>query len=80
MSVSQQHLLNKNNTIYMKVRLSKPHIDKNDINAVIKVLESGTLSLGPKLQEFKEIKEYHKKASNVQTASNKVQYIIYNLG
>lgn len=29
---------------------------------------------------FKEIKEYHKKASNVQTASNKVKYIIYNLG
>lgn len=38
----------------MKVRLSKPHIDKKDIAAVVQVLESGTLSLGPKLAEFKE--------------------------
>ena len=38
----------------MKVRLSKPHIDKKDIAAVTEVLQSGTLSLGPKLQEFKE--------------------------
>ncbi len=37
----------------MKVRLSKPHIDKKDIDAVVEVLKSGTLSLGPKLQEFK---------------------------
>lgn len=38
----------------MKIPLSKPYIKEEDINAVIEVLRSGHLSLGPKLVEFEE--------------------------
>ena len=34
------------------IPLAKPHIDKKDIKEVKKVLKSGILSLGPKLEEF----------------------------
>lgn len=39
----------------MKVRLSKPFIGKEEIDAVIAVMQSGTLSLGPKLEEFEKM-------------------------
>lgn len=38
----------------MKVRLSKPFIGEEEIQAVLEVLQSGTLSLGPKLAQFKD--------------------------
>ncbi|HWB53738.1 MAG TPA: DegT/DnrJ/EryC1/StrS aminotransferase family protein, partial [Tepidisphaeraceae bacterium] len=36
----------------MKIPLSQPDITETDIDAVVDVLHSGTLSIGPKLQEF----------------------------
>jgi perosamine synthetase len=36
------------------IPLAKPHIDKEDIREVVEVLESGALSLGPKIEEFEE--------------------------
>jgi perosamine synthetase len=36
------------------IPIAKPHIDEKDIEGVKKVLESGMLSLGPKLSEFEE--------------------------
>ena len=39
----------------MKIRLSKPYIGKEEIDAVVEVLQSGTLSLGPKLSEFEKM-------------------------
>jgi dTDP-4-amino-4,6-dideoxygalactose transaminase len=38
----------------MQINLSSPDIDQSDINAVVSVLKTSTLSLGPKLQEFEE--------------------------
>ncbi|NQU98277.1 DegT/DnrJ/EryC1/StrS family aminotransferase [Candidatus Woesearchaeota archaeon] len=37
------------------IPLAKPHIDRKDIKAVEKVLKSGRLSLGPKIEEFEEL-------------------------
>ncbi|MFH1073023.1 MAG: NeuD/PglB/VioB family sugar acetyltransferase [Nanoarchaeota archaeon] len=34
------------------VRMARPFIDQNDINGVAEVLKSGTLSLGPRAEEF----------------------------
>ncbi|MBU2562309.1 MAG: DegT/DnrJ/EryC1/StrS family aminotransferase [Nanoarchaeota archaeon] len=43
----------------MVIQLSKPFIDKTEIDAVLKVLKSGNLSLGQKLPEFeKKFAEY----------------------
>lgn len=67
----------------MKVRLSKPHIDKKDIAGVIEVLESGTLSLGPKLAEFKEnFAKYIgvKHAIAVNSGTSGLHLIIKSLG
>lgn len=67
----------------MKVRLSKAHIDKKDIEAVVRVLESGTLSLGPKLQEFKEnFAKYigTKHAIAVNSGTSALHLIIKSLG
>lgn len=36
------------------IPLAKPYIDENEINAVVEVLRSGILSLGPKLVEFEQ--------------------------
>lgn len=36
----------------MKINLSRPDITQNDIDAVLNVLQTSTLSLGPKLLEF----------------------------
>ncbi|MBI2658424.1 DegT/DnrJ/EryC1/StrS family aminotransferase [Candidatus Woesearchaeota archaeon] len=36
------------------IPLSRPTIGKEEINSVVKVLKSGILSLGPKLEEFEE--------------------------
>ncbi|MFH1400762.1 MAG: DegT/DnrJ/EryC1/StrS family aminotransferase [Nanoarchaeota archaeon] len=38
----------------MRVPQSRPHIDDDDIDGVIKVLRSGNLSLGPKQTEFEK--------------------------
>lgn len=38
----------------MNIPLSKPYITEKDIEAVVEVLKSGHLSLGPKLKEFEE--------------------------
>lgn len=38
----------------MKIQIAKPYIDKSDISGVVKVLNSGWLSLGPKYKEFEE--------------------------
>lgn len=44
----------------MKIPLSKPDITQNDINAVVEVLQSGQLSIGPKIEAFeKAIAEYN---------------------
>lgn len=67
----------------MKVRLSKPHIDKKDIAAVVEVLESGTLSLGPKLQEFKESFAKYigtKHAIAVNSGTSGLHLIVKSLG
>ena len=37
-----------------KIPLSKPYIDKEDIQGVVEVLKSGQLCLGPKTQEFEK--------------------------
>lgn len=36
------------------IPIAKPYIDENEINAVVEVLKSGVLSLGPKLVEFEQ--------------------------
>ncbi len=36
------------------IPIAKPHIDEKDIQEVVKVLKSGNLSLGPKLEEFEK--------------------------
>lgn len=67
----------------MKVRLSKPHIDKKDIDAVVSVLESGTLSLGPKLEEFKsDFAKYigTKHAIAVNSGTSGLHLIVKSLG
>lgn len=67
----------------MKVRLSKPYIDKKDIEAVVKVLESGTLSLGPKLQEFKTAFAKYigvKHAIAVNSGTSGLHLIVKSLG
>ncbi|MEQ9304959.1 MAG: aminotransferase class I/II-fold pyridoxal phosphate-dependent enzyme, partial [Marinoscillum sp.] len=38
----------------IKVPLSKPFIDQREIDAVVEVMKSSTLSLGPKTVEFEE--------------------------
>jgi perosamine synthetase len=38
----------------MKIPLSNPYIEEKDINAVVEVLKTPNLSLGPKLSEFEE--------------------------
>lgn len=38
----------------MKIQIARPYIDKDDIEGVVEVLESGWLSLGPKYKEFEE--------------------------
>ncbi len=38
----------------MRINLSSPDIDQSDIDAVVAVLKTPTLSLGPKLPEFEE--------------------------
>lgn len=38
----------------MKIPLSRPEIDENDIEAVVSVMRTSHLSLGPKLPEFEE--------------------------
>lgn len=38
-----------------KIQIAKPYIDKNDKKEVLKVLESGFLSLGPKYIEFEKL-------------------------
>lgn len=40
------------NSMETRIPLSRPYIDKDDINAVKNVMKSGYLSLGPKLPEF----------------------------
>jgi perosamine synthetase len=70
-------------TYTMKVRLSKPYIDKRDIAAVTEVLESGTLSLGPKLQEFKDAFAKYigtKHAIAVNSGTSGLHLIIKSLG
>lgn len=67
----------------MKVRLSKPHIDQKDINAVVEVLKSGTLSLGPKLQEFKTAFANYigtKHAVAVNSGTSGLHLIVKSLG
>ena len=39
---------------FRKINLSAPYIGEDDINAVVEVLKTNTLSLGPKLVEFEE--------------------------
>lgn len=44
-----------------KINVARPYIDKNDIGAVLQVLKSGWLSLGPKYKEFeREVSNYAK--------------------
>jgi len=38
-----------------KIPMSSPDIDESDIQAVVEVLKSGRLSLGPKTKEFEEL-------------------------
>jgi perosamine synthetase len=67
----------------MHIRLSKPHIDEKDINAVVEVLKSGTLSLGPKLEEFKERFANYigtKHAVAVNSGTSGLHLIIKSLG
>lgn len=43
----------------LKLTMAKPVIDKEDIDGVVAVLESGILSLGPKVEEFeRNIQDY----------------------
>ncbi len=67
----------------MQVRLSKPHIDQKDIDAVVEVLKSGTLSLGPKLQEFKTAFANYigtKHAIAVNSGTSGLHLIVKSLG
>lgn len=67
----------------MKVRLSKPYIQEDDIAAVIEVLKSGTLSLGPRLQEFEEVVARYagvKHAVAVNSGTSGLHLIVKSLG
>lgn len=67
----------------MQVRLSKPHIDQKDIDAVVEVMKSGTLSLGPKLQEFKAAFAKYigtKHAIAVNSGTSGLHLIVKSLG
>ncbi len=67
----------------MKVRLSKPHIDEEDIKAVVEVLKSGSLSLGPKLEEFKQAFAKYtgtKHAIAVNSGTSGLHLIVRSLG
>ncbi|WDU82035.1 hypothetical protein [Caloramator sp. Dgby_cultured_2] len=38
----------------MKVPLAKPDITQREIDAVVEVMKSGILSIGPKIEEFEK--------------------------
>ncbi|MCX6709502.1 MAG: DegT/DnrJ/EryC1/StrS family aminotransferase [Candidatus Woesearchaeota archaeon] len=67
----------------VRVPLSKPFIDKEDIKAVVEVLKSGFLSLGPKLPEFeKAVSDYAgvKHAIAVNSGTSALHLCIRALG
>lgn len=67
----------------MKVPLSRPYIKKEEITAVLKVLKSGYLSLGPKLLSFEEnFAKYigTKHAVAVNSGTSGLHLIIKSLG
>lgn len=67
----------------MKIPLAKPDISDKEINAVVEVLKTPYLSLGPKLIEFEEkIKEFTgvKYAVAVNSGTSALHLIIKSLG
>src|SRR3954462_14325264 len=67
----------------MKVRLSKPNIGEEEINAVVEVLKSGSLSLGPKLEQFeKDLAAYKgtKHAIAVNSGTSGLHLIVKSMG
>lgn len=67
----------------MKVRLSKPYIGKEEIDAIVETLQSGTLSLGPKLEEFEKMFANYigvKHAIAVNSGTSGLHLIVKSLG
>ena len=67
----------------MKVPLAKPDITQREIDAVVDVLKTPNLSLGPKLREFEEkIKEFAgvKYAVAVNSGTSALHLIVKSLG
>ena len=61
----------------MKVPLSSPDVIEKDIEAVVKVIKTRHLSIGPKVVEFeKRIKEYVWINYIVEINNNKIAYFI----
>jgi perosamine synthetase len=67
----------------MKIPLSKPSINQKDIDAVIEVLTSGQLSIGPKIVEFeKRIADYTgvKHAVGVNSGTSGLHLLVKAMG
>lgn len=67
----------------MKVQLAKPDITQKEIDAVVEVMKSGILSIGPKIQEFeRKIADYIgvKYAVAVNSGTSGLHLIIKSLG
>lgn len=67
----------------MKVQLAKPDITQREIDAVVEVMKSGILSIGPKIKEFeKKVADYArvKYAVAVNSGTSALHLIVKALG
>lgn len=67
----------------MKVQLAKPDITEREIDAVVEVLKSGVLSIGPKIEEFeRKVAEFAgvKYAVAVNSGTSALNLIIKSFG
>lgn len=67
----------------MKIRLSKPYVGKEEIDAVVAVMKSDTLSLGPKLEEFEQMFANYigtKHAIAVNSGTSGLHLVVKSLG